>query len=127
MEAASGGNERSLEQTPTWAVTVVCSGFVIISVLIEQAIHHVGTVSLCQHSLQFNILLRFCTGFGLLLFGIQHQIHAICTRFDYTNILPDQQANTNNQRPTFYYDPQRFLYRCIFHMQNVQDLNLRSC
>lgn len=71
MEAASGGNERSLEKTPTWAVTVVCSTFVIISLFIEQAIHHFGTVSLCQHSLQFNILLRFCIEFCLIVFGIQ--------------------------------------------------------
>jgi hypothetical protein len=33
---SGGGGERSLEQTPTWAVVVVCSGFVIISILIEK-------------------------------------------------------------------------------------------
>ena len=59
----SGGNERSLEQTPTWAVAVVCSAFVIVSLLIEQAIHHVGTLRFCQHTIQFNILLLFCTDF----------------------------------------------------------------
>ena len=32
---SGGGGERSLEQTPTWVVVVVCSGFVIISILIE--------------------------------------------------------------------------------------------
>ncbi|XP_059068870.1 MLO-like protein 9 [Cryptomeria japonica] len=37
---AGGGNadSRSLEQTPTWAVAIVCFDFVIISMLIEQAI-----------------------------------------------------------------------------------------
>lgn len=40
---ADGGNQRSLEQTPTWAVVVVCSAFVLISVIIEKAVHHVGT------------------------------------------------------------------------------------
>ena len=59
----SGGNERSLEQTPTWAVAVVCSAFVIVSLLIEQAIHHVGTLRFYQHTIQFNILLLFCTDF----------------------------------------------------------------
>jgi hypothetical protein len=54
-----GGTERSLEQTPTWAVVIVCSAFVLISVIIEQAIHHVGTVRFCQHTLQFNIVPRF--------------------------------------------------------------------
>lgn len=55
MAVGSDGNERSLEQTPTWAVTVVCSAFVIISLLIDRAIHHAGTVRFCQHTLQFNI------------------------------------------------------------------------
>ncbi|XP_057873962.2 MLO-like protein 6 [Cryptomeria japonica] len=38
---AGGGNAdfRSLEQTPTWAVAIVCLGFVLISILIEKAIH----------------------------------------------------------------------------------------
>ncbi|GLJ51572.1 hypothetical protein SUGI_1096130 [Cryptomeria japonica] len=38
---AGGGkaDSRSLEQTPTWAVAIVCLGFVLISILIEQAIH----------------------------------------------------------------------------------------
>ena len=57
----SGGNDRSLEQNPTWAVSVVCSAFVIVSLLIEQVIHHVGNVRFCQHTVQFNILLLFCT------------------------------------------------------------------
>ena len=62
----SGGNERSLEQTPTWAVAVVCSAFVIVSLLIEQAIHHFGTVRFClQHTVQLNILLLFCTDFWI--------------------------------------------------------------
>jgi hypothetical protein len=35
MVVGGGGDERSLEKTPTWAVVVVCSAFVIISILIE--------------------------------------------------------------------------------------------
>ncbi|KAE8731438.1 glucan endo-1,3-beta-glucosidase 12-like [Hibiscus syriacus] len=34
--------ERSLEETPTWAVAVVCAIFVIISILIEHGIHSLG-------------------------------------------------------------------------------------
>ncbi|MED6183560.1 hypothetical protein PIB30_038964 [Stylosanthes scabra] len=37
-----GGGERSLQETPTWAVAVVCSVFVILSVLIEHGIHSLG-------------------------------------------------------------------------------------
>ncbi|XP_040971460.1 MLO protein homolog 1 [Gossypium hirsutum] len=34
--------ERSLEETPTWAVAVVCAIFVIISIFIEHGIHSLG-------------------------------------------------------------------------------------
>ncbi|XP_015934113.1 MLO protein homolog 1-like isoform X1 [Arachis duranensis] len=37
-----GAGERSLQETPTWAVAVVCSVFVILSVLIEHGIHSLG-------------------------------------------------------------------------------------
>ncbi|XP_042408577.1 MLO-like protein 6 [Zingiber officinale] len=42
--AAGGGGEgsRSMEETPTWAVAVVCLVIVVISVLIEHAIHLLG-------------------------------------------------------------------------------------
>ncbi|KAF4349387.1 hypothetical protein F8388_012557 [Cannabis sativa] len=40
--AAGAPGERTLQETPTWAVALVCSIFVIISVLIEHAIHSLG-------------------------------------------------------------------------------------
>ncbi|XP_059429466.1 MLO-like protein 6 [Corylus avellana] len=40
MAGASGG--RSLEQTPTWAVAVVCFVLVVISIFIEHIIHLIG-------------------------------------------------------------------------------------
>ncbi|GLJ51597.1 hypothetical protein SUGI_1096610 [Cryptomeria japonica] len=39
MAGGSDADSRSLEQTPTWAVAIVCLGFVLISILLEQAIH----------------------------------------------------------------------------------------
>ncbi|XP_074560697.1 MLO-like protein 6 isoform X2 [Curcuma longa] len=36
---AAGGGGRSMEQTPTWAIAVVCLVLVVISILIEHAIH----------------------------------------------------------------------------------------
>ena len=74
----SGGNERSLEQTPTWAVVVVCSAFVIVSLLIEQAIHHVGTVRFCQLLLSIFIFIFHCQRILLLIvFGIQQKHTAL--------------------------------------------------
>jgi mlo protein len=40
MAVASGG--RSLEQTPTWAVAVVCLVLVFVSIIIEHIIHLIG-------------------------------------------------------------------------------------
>ncbi|XP_024973974.1 MLO protein homolog 1-like [Cynara cardunculus var. scolymus] len=40
--ATGSSSERSLEQTPTWAVALVCAVFVIISVIIEHVIHSIG-------------------------------------------------------------------------------------
>ncbi|KAI3427679.1 MLO-like protein [Psidium guajava] len=40
MAAATGG--RSLEQTPTWAVAVVCFVLVLVSIIIEHIIHIIG-------------------------------------------------------------------------------------
>ncbi|KAL5557690.1 hypothetical protein UlMin_033901 [Ulmus minor] len=40
--AGGGEEERSLKETPTWAVALVCAVFVIVSVIIEHAIHSLG-------------------------------------------------------------------------------------
>ncbi|XP_068640760.1 MLO protein homolog 1-like [Aristolochia californica] len=40
--AVGGAGERSLKETPTWAVAAVCAVFVIISLVIEQGIHSLG-------------------------------------------------------------------------------------
>ncbi|XP_057956301.1 MLO-like protein 6 [Malania oleifera] len=39
---AGGGSGRSLEETPTWAVAVVCFVLVLISIIIEHIIHLIG-------------------------------------------------------------------------------------
>lgn len=44
MAGADGG--RSLEQTPTWAVAVVCFVLVAISIVLEFFIHLIGKVSM---------------------------------------------------------------------------------
>ncbi|KAI3808270.1 hypothetical protein L1987_24219 [Smallanthus sonchifolius] len=42
MAAGSSSSDRSLEETPTWAVALVCAFFIIISVIIEHGIHSLG-------------------------------------------------------------------------------------
>jgi len=36
--------ERSLEQTPTWAVAAVATVFVLVSLLLERGLHRLGKV-----------------------------------------------------------------------------------
>ena len=42
--AAAAGGTRSLDQTPTWAVTAVCAVIVAASILLEGLLHHLGQV-----------------------------------------------------------------------------------
>ncbi|PIN05315.1 hypothetical protein CDL12_22142 [Handroanthus impetiginosus] len=42
MAAGSGSSDRSLEDTATWAVAIVCAIFVVISVVIEHGIQSLG-------------------------------------------------------------------------------------
>ncbi|PWA54342.1 MLO-like protein [Artemisia annua] len=42
MAVGSSSSERSLEETPTWAVALVCAVFIIISVILEHGIHSLG-------------------------------------------------------------------------------------
>lgn len=42
--AGEAVKERTLEETPTWALAVVCFVLIAISVLIEHLIHMVGKV-----------------------------------------------------------------------------------
>ncbi|GMH27358.1 hypothetical protein Nepgr_029201 [Nepenthes gracilis] len=37
-----GGNTRELDQTPTWAVALVCAVIVVLSIVLEKVLHHVG-------------------------------------------------------------------------------------
>lgn len=41
---AAGIAARELDQTPTWAVASVVAVIIIISILLEKMIHHIGTV-----------------------------------------------------------------------------------
>jgi hypothetical protein len=42
--SAGGAKEKGLSQTPTWAVALVCTFFILVSVLLEKALHRVATV-----------------------------------------------------------------------------------
>ena len=43
---AVGEYERTLEETPTWAVAVVCFVLVLVSIFVEHIIHIIGKVRL---------------------------------------------------------------------------------
>ncbi|ESQ31071.1 hypothetical protein EUTSA_v10003913mg [Eutrema salsugineum] len=41
--STGGAKEKELSQTPTWAVALVCTFFILVSVLLEKALHKVAT------------------------------------------------------------------------------------
>ncbi|KAF7809552.1 MLO-like protein 10 [Senna tora] len=43
MAASEDSSGRKLDQTPTWAVAVVCTFFILISLTLEKSLHKVGT------------------------------------------------------------------------------------
>lgn len=64
--AGGTGEQKSLEQTPTWTVAVVCTVFVIASLLVERLIHRLGQVLRCS-------IARRCVGAG----PVRH-VHKLC-------------------------------------------------
>eukprot|EP01018_Ginkgo_biloba_P015674 Gb_09144 [translate_table: standard] len=79
MAGGSGsGDSRSLEQTPTWAVAAVCAVFVVISILIEQAIHLVGHKALNEALEKIKAELMLLGFISLLLTVGQEHISKIC-------------------------------------------------
>lgn len=41
-----GAAARELDQTPTWAVAVVCAVIVVISIVLEKLLHAIGEVTI---------------------------------------------------------------------------------
>ncbi|XP_038972433.1 MLO protein homolog 1-like [Phoenix dactylifera] len=83
----AGGNpaDRSLEDTPTWAVALVCAVMVIISMMMEHAIHKLGKLFQTRHKKAMNEALEkikaelMLLGFISLLLTIgQAPISKIC-------------------------------------------------
>ncbi len=47
--------ERSLEQTPTWAVAAVATVFVLVSLLLERGLHRLGKVKALSVSVSVSV------------------------------------------------------------------------
>ncbi|EEF29131.1 MLO-like protein 12 [Ricinus communis] len=83
--AETAAKERSLEETPTWAVAIVCLVMIVISVLIEHAIHmiekwfkkiHKPALAEALEKIKAELMLM---GFiSLLLTALQGPISEIC-------------------------------------------------
>ncbi|XP_068667568.1 MLO-like protein 6 [Aristolochia californica] len=91
--AGGTAKERSLEETPTWAVAVVCLVLVVISIFIEHAIHLLGKWLAKRHKKALYEALEkikaelMLLGFiSLLLTVLQGPISEIC--------IPERVANT---------------------------------
>lgn len=68
--AAEGGSaSRELDQTPTWAVASVCAVIILISILLEKALHHIGEVMnlICMSFWFFWLISSMCWFMFVLL------------------------------------------------------------
>ncbi|KAL2522155.1 MLO-like protein 8 [Forsythia ovata] len=93
MAADKGGSSRQLDQTPTWAVAVVCAIIIIISIALEKILHKVGTWLADRHKKALYEALEkikaelMILGFiSLILVFSQYYIADIC--------IPTHVANT---------------------------------
>ena len=57
---SSGSQTRELDQTPTWAVSVVCAVIIIVSIVLEKVLHKLGIVSMFLFSPLTSALLIVC-------------------------------------------------------------------
>ncbi|KAF2312524.1 hypothetical protein GH714_034954 [Hevea brasiliensis] len=89
MAGGAGYGERSLKETPTWAVALVCAMFVIISVIIEHGIHSLSQVQnlflICIPEKAANIMLPCKDG----------------AKYDYEK---DNYGKDNDRRKLLWYD-----------------------
>ncbi|GAU30156.1 hypothetical protein TSUD_311070 [Trifolium subterraneum] len=94
MAGGADVGERSLKETPTWAVAVVCAVFIIISVLIEHGIHtlekwfhkkHKKAMSEALEKIKAELMLLGFLSL-LLTFGTKY-VAKICIPSDLGNIM----------------------------------------
>ncbi|KAK7310666.1 hypothetical protein RJT34_08302 [Clitoria ternatea] len=105
VDAATSG-ERSLKETPTWAVAAVCSVFVVVSVLIEHGIHSLGKWFQKRHKkamiealekIKAELMILGCISL-LLTFGTKY-VAKICIPVGAGNtMLPCKKVEGSNDR-----------------------------
>ncbi|GER43942.1 MLO-like protein [Striga asiatica] len=140
MADGNGGSEgsRELDQTPTWAVSLVCSIIILISILLEKTLHKVGGTfskrkkfSLLQALEKIKSELMILGFISLILTFGQNYITRIC--------IPERYANTmlpcNLRRPHFHegdqenhhhtIDKRRLLLKRLILNGNGDDLHRR--
>ncbi|WCJ44745.1 Seven transmembrane MLO family protein [Euphorbia peplus] len=94
MGGAEAPGARELDQTPTWAVSAICAAIVLISIILEKALHHVGEWFHSRNKKAlFEALEKVKTelmvlGFiSLLLTFSQSYIARICIKERYANTM----------------------------------------
>ncbi|EFH41351.1 hypothetical protein ARALYDRAFT_497027 [Arabidopsis lyrata subsp. lyrata] len=106
--SAGAGKEKGLSQTPTWAVALVCTFFILVSVLLEKALHRVATWLWEKHK---NSLLEalekikaelMILGFIslLLTFGEQYILKICIPEKAAASMLPCPAPSTHDQDKT---------------------------
>ncbi|CAL5331989.1 unnamed protein product [Camellia sinensis] len=113
---SSYGGQRSLEQTPTWAVAVVCAVFVIISILIEHGIESLEKWFEKRHKKAMSEALeKIKAGFiSLLLTVSTTYISKICipAKLGHT-MLPCSKKFYEKRKLLSTYDDQDFMWHRV--------------
>ncbi|KAL5716984.1 MLO-like protein 8 [Ranunculus cassubicifolius] len=91
--AGSGAHRRELDETPTWAVALVCAGLISISILIEKLIHWFGKVFTKKRQWALYEALEKIKA-ELMLLGFISLLLAIGQGFIEERCIPIRYANT---------------------------------
>ncbi|KAJ7944034.1 MLO-like protein [Quillaja saponaria] len=115
----SSSNSRTLDQTPTWAVAVVCAVIIIISLALEKSLHKIGTWLTERHKkAMFEALLKvqaelMVLGFiSLLLTFGQTYIARICISAKAADSMlpcPSDGVNDGDHRRKLLWFERRYL------------------
>ncbi|KAL5984265.1 hypothetical protein ACLOJK_018369 [Asimina triloba] len=105
--AGGGAGDRSLKETPTWAVALVCAVMIFISVIIEHAIHSLGKwfqkkqkKAMLEALEKIKAELMLLGFISLLLTVTQKYIAKICIPVDAGNImLPCKKEDDDHKDP----------------------------
>ncbi|GLJ39964.1 hypothetical protein SUGI_0817620 [Cryptomeria japonica] len=120
-------SDRSLEFTPTWAVALVCFVFILISVILEESIHHVGKwltkrnkKALYEALEKIKSELMLLGFISLLLTVSQTYVAKICISESLSETMLPCRKDTSDTKTSSEEKNRKLLSRALFSSQESQ-------